>query len=138
MQMPVPVLEVRRLVQAEMRRQHRVLLASQRRLRFVAAPDVELALLVLAVGVERGVVTALGRLHLAHDPAGSLLGAARVQPLARDQPGVGEQRDERPVGVEHLLEVDRKSTRLNSSHITISYAVFCLKKKKKKTEKLHI
>src|SRR5437667_10474475 len=29
---------------------------------------------------------------------------------------------------------DRKSTRLNSSHITISYAVFCLKKKKK-TEK---
>src|SRR5437667_2992605 len=26
-------------------------------------------------------------------------------------------------------EVDRKSTRLNSSHITISYAVFCLKKK---------
>src|SRR5437667_7275086 len=29
---------------------------------------------------------------------------------------------------------DRKSTRLNSSHITISYAVFCLKKKKKKKE----
>src|SRR5437773_5497588 len=29
----------------------------------------------------------------------------------------------------HIL--DRKSTRLNSSHITISYAVFCLKKKKK-------
>src|SRR5437667_2793705 len=28
---------------------------------------------------------------------------------------------------------DRKSTRLNSSHITISYAVFCLKKKKKKS-----
>src|SRR6266540_1598675 len=32
-----------------------------------------------------------------------------------------------------LLDLlDRKSTRLNSSHITISYAVFCLKKKKKK------
>src|SRR5437667_810490 len=29
---------------------------------------------------------------------------------------------------------DRKSTRLNSSHITISYAVFCLKKKKKKKQ----
>src|SRR3989442_11005187 len=28
---------------------------------------------------------------------------------------------------------DRKSTRLNSSHVRISYAVFCLKKKKKKT-----
>src|SRR6266540_6813442 len=31
---------------------------------------------------------------------------------------------------------DRKSTRLNSSHITISYAVFCLKKKKKKKNHL--
>src|SRR5690554_6971819 len=29
---------------------------------------------------------------------------------------------------------DRKSTRLNSSHVRISYAVFCLKKKKKKKE----
>src|SRR5690554_7265760 len=28
-------------------------------------------------------------------------------------------------------QVDRKSTRLNSSHVRISYAVFCLKKKKK-------
>src|SRR5438067_10616836 len=31
---------------------------------------------------------------------------------------------------------DRKSTRLNSSHVSISYAVFCLKKKKKKKPKL--
>src|SRR5207248_9559630 len=31
-----------------------------------------------------------------------------------------------------LVRLDRKSTRLNSSHRTISYAVFCLKKKKKK------
>src|SRR5258707_11606844 len=30
------------------------------------------------------------------------------------------------------LKVDRKSTRLNSSHANISYAVFCLKKKKKR------
>src|SRR5256885_3369635 len=29
-----------------------------------------------------------------------------------------------------LLRADRKSTRLNSSHLVISYAVFCLKKKK--------
>src|SRR5436309_6727334 len=29
------------------------------------------------------------------------------------------------------LKLDRKSTRLNSSHVKISYAVFCLKKKKK-------
>src|SRR5690606_39621560 len=33
----------------------------------------------------------------------------------------------RPV---HMEERDRKSTRLNSSHVKISYAVFCLKKKK--------
>src|SRR5438067_4963272 len=32
-------------------------------------------------------------------------------------------------------QIDRKSTRLNSSHVSISYAVFCLKKKKKITIK---
>src|SRR3712207_7614681 len=32
----------------------------------------------------------------------------------------------------HARHLDRKSTRLNSSHANISYAVFCLKKKKKK------
>src|SRR5438477_7316349 len=34
--------------------------------------------------------------------------------------------------------LDRKSTRLNSSHMSISYAVFCLKKKKKKKHKHNI
>src|SRR5690349_23927404 len=33
---------------------------------------------------------------------------------------------------------DRKSTRLNSSHVEISYAVFCLKKKKKKNQEYTI
>src|SRR5688572_32495672 len=33
------------------------------------------------------------------------------------------------------ITIDRKSTRLNSSHSQISYAVFCLKKKKKKKKK---
>src|SRR2546426_5891071 len=32
----------------------------------------------------------------------------------------------------HVRDRDRKSTRLNSSHLVISYAVFCLKKKKRK------
>src|SRR2546426_6553261 len=32
---------------------------------------------------------------------------------------------------------DRKSTRLNSSHLVISYAVFCLKKKKKEQQSQH-
>src|SRR5205085_10641268 len=37
-----------------------------------------------------------------------------------------------PDGVQAMKNGDRKSTRLNSSHSQISYAVFCLKKKKKK------
>src|SRR3712207_7261396 len=35
-----------------------------------------------------------------------------------------------PQRLEQALQSDRKSTRLNSSHANISYAVFCLKKKK--------
>src|SRR5690625_6040474 len=34
--------------------------------------------------------------------------------------------------IQGLLDIDRKSTRLNSSHVAISYAVFCLKKKRKR------
>src|SRR5206468_4516370 len=39
-----------------------------------------------------------------------------------------------PRGKPRYLPLDRKSTRLNSSHDQISYAVFCLKKKKKKNK----
>src|SRR5690554_7206391 len=35
-------------------------------------------------------------------------------------------------GLDSGLTVDRKSTRLNSSHVRISYAVFCLKKKRRR------
>src|SRR5689334_23421039 len=38
---------------------------------------------------------------------------------------------------QHVPRRDRKSTRLNSSHSSISYAVFCLKKKKKKKKTQH-
>src|SRR5690349_23604515 len=38
---------------------------------------------------------------------------------------------------ERNLPTDRKSTRLNSSHVEISYAVFCLKKKKKTKNNKH-
>src|SRR2546422_6736101 len=41
-----------------------------------------------------------------------------------------EQRVTRSCQLKKLLSLDRKSTRLNSSHGYISYAVFCLKKKK--------
>src|SRR5438874_7171135 len=40
-----------------------------------------------------------------------------------------------PLGFTNVVQIDRKSTRLNSSHVEISYAVFCLKKKKKQEDK---
>src|SRR5690625_6605628 len=39
--------------------------------------------------------------------------------------------------LEEKLELDRKSTRLNSSHVAISYAVFCLRKKIKRLFRAH-
>src|SRR5438874_8692566 len=48
--------------------------------------------------------------------------------VARIELGAGEGEQQ---GHDYRAE-DRKSTRLNSSHVEISYAVFCLKKKKKK------
>src|SRR3712207_9491278 len=54
----------------------------------------------------------------------------------RLQPGVAPARSG---GDEGCYEAtDRKSTRLNSSHANISYAVFCLKKKKKNNTRIHI
>src|SRR5256885_10828085 len=61
---------------------------------------------------------------------------ARARPDAHRRAGAGrarrhadERRDLRDV--EEGLRQDRKSTRLNSSHLVISYAVFCLKKKRR-------
>src|SRR2546429_4721952 len=51
---------------------------------------------------------------------------------ARRQPSV--QACAQPGGRPELMAGDRKSTRLNSSHGYISYAVFCLKKKKKQLQ----
>src|SRR5688572_31059776 len=53
--------------------------------------------------------------------------------LAAIQPRHQEQHEDRQGHHDHAAELvreDRKSTRLNSSHSQISYAVFCLKKKK--------
>src|SRR2546426_3867625 len=49
-----------------------------------------------------------------------------------DHAAAGHYDDEARLGDEAVPRRDRKSTRLNSSHLVISYAVFCLKKKKKK------
>src|SRR3712207_8375411 len=54
--------------------------------------------------------------------------------VLRHVDGVLEQAmDVDDVHPDQLLPADRKSTRLNSSHANISYAVFCLKKKKNNT-----
>src|SRR5260221_2426599 len=52
--------------------------------------------------------------------------------------GAARPRHRTTYAAEPLLGEDRKSTRLNSSHTVISYAVFCLKKKKKNEEKKNI
>src|SRR5690349_23729696 len=60
-------------------------------------------------------------------PAGQRLADHAVAILAAvDSARLDLDPDAEPAGT-----VDRKSTRLNSSHVEISYAVFCLKKKKK-------
>src|SRR3989442_5552391 len=55
------------------------------------------------------------------------------------EPGSFRDRDSRVFYGDDAGSKDRKSTRLNSSHVRISYAVFCLKKKKKnqKTNTCH-
>src|SRR5690625_5604759 len=61
---------------------------------------------------------------------------AQLGRLLHRHAGNGEQLRRRDLQALHeqlQLHGDRKSTRLNSSHVAISYAVFCLKKKKKTT-----
>src|SRR3989475_7199932 len=63
--------------------------------------------------------------------------------LFRSRVRIDQPRDDRLADEVHDLraarhpDLDRKSTRLNSSHSQISYAVFCLKKKKKKKKHQH-
>src|SRR5256885_17028254 len=62
--------------------------------------------------------------------AGGRAGAASP-PGAPGVHGAGLGVQARPAGPRDPRRGDRKSTRLNSSHLVISYAVFCLKKKNK-------
>src|SRR3712207_8375544 len=64
--------------------------------------------------------------HVRERAAVDLMVRAEVVGLEREDPVVGAEAEEGERGQRH---VDRKSTRLNSSHANISYAVFCLKKK---------
>src|SRR2546426_3450719 len=76
-------------------------------------------------------------------PASSVAFAACEQGVKAEPAGAGSEEQHEPADDRQILEelallqaargVSRsKSTRLNSSHLVISYAVFCLKKKKKK------
>src|SRR5207249_10872590 len=58
-------------------------------------------------------------------------GEHRLQHVRRVDGALGRPRADHRV---ELVDEDRKSTRLNSSHVSTSYAVFCLKKKKYKTQ----
>src|SRR5438445_3260955 len=69
---------------------------------------------------------------------GYLIGGALVDPgsgpVQAIDVSVVVDGETRSVNDRDIDRLDRKSTRLNSSHANISYAVFCLKKKKKKYE----
>src|SRR3712207_8593417 len=74
-------------------------------------------------------------------PIGVGGGQLRLDLLVADDPALRGVDEEHAAGLEAPLLhdgrlVDRKSTRLNSSHANISYAVFCLKKKKRSSETL--
>src|SRR5947207_8681112 len=73
-----------------------------------------------------------GEMH--HHPGREMLGDMTVQHPFAGISGIEENIHHRTGGHQHGVfprEIDRKSTRLNSSHTVSSYAVFCLKKKKK-------
>src|SRR3712207_8779962 len=58
------------------------------------------------------------------------LAAAQAPDVADEvEPRAAGPRDQVPLALVQRAAADRKSTRLNSSHANISYAVFCLKKK---------
>src|SRR2546430_7781753 len=65
------------------------------------------------------------------DPAGAALEERIHAAMARGRDEAGMHMHE-----DWPARLDRKSTRLNSSHSQISYAVFCLKKKKKKHDQI--
>src|SRR5437773_5976008 len=65
---------------------------------------------------------------------GTRIQPARIQAVQREATRARRRASDLQCLAENIYFEDRKSTRLNSSHITISYAVFCLKKKKKQRD----
>src|SRR3712207_7374618 len=108
--------------------------------------DVVLALLVIAVlgllvlvgasvrvvtQYERGVVLRFGRLHGDARPPGLTVIAPGIDRMHKVNMQIVTMPVPAQEGItrDNVTVKDRKSTRLNSSHANISYAVFCLKKK---------
>src|SRR5690242_21060156 len=75
--------------------------------------------------------TTLFRSQLADHPVRRCAGRTREPVVVLRR--AGDRRAAQPAH-DDAVGGDRKSTRLNSSHMSISYAVFCLKKKKKKQQ----
>src|SRR3712207_7136319 len=70
--------------------------------------------------------------HVDRRPARHVVGHRPEQPaLDAVESAVADDQQVGLLPAAHVEQRDRKSTRLNSSHANISYAVFCLKKKKK-------
>src|SRR5256885_8753291 len=64
----------------------------------------------------------------------TLQGMMRAAARIRDQLNPAPQLVRKAFDSVRVVYLDRKSTRLNSSHLVISYAVFCLKKKNKRRQ----
>src|SRR3546814_5060005 len=130
----------------------------------LAIPDVKASFLTLAIGIQRRVVTTVGRAHLSLQPTGNCLGSGAVMRLATQCRGPGVQRQQQCAVVQHFFEMRDFPARIDAvaaeaarelivdaalghAHQAVqrseehtselqslmrnSYAVFCLKKKKK-------
>src|SRR4051794_7121955 len=94
----------------------------ERALMFVRTKVLSLAAAVVAIAGMGGFMPALAQ---------ESVKIGLILPMTGGQASTGKQIDN-AVKLYMQQKGDRKSTRLNSSHPSISYAVFCLKKKKKK------
>ena len=99
------IFKVGRPVKSIQRGRHGILLWEQGLARFFRQPYVELAFFVFRIGVDGGVVTAFRRLHFAHHPRGGFGGDLFELRVAADAPRVAAKAQQRPVVVEHFLEM---------------------------------
>src|SRR5699024_8941063 len=112
----------------------------------VSPPPYMVGMVEIELDKETGLVTVLDYMAVVDCGIPINPALARIQTEGGIVQGIGHtlmenvqyDRNGRPVGSSFLqyklptrLDIDRKSTRLNSSHVSISYAVFCLKKKTK-------